>query len=346
MKVGIDISKLHKFNKTRGIGFYTEHLYNALRKYTKIDIKLIENNTHEHFDVIHYPYFDFFNATLPIRKKCPTAVTIHDTIPLAFPEHYPAGIKGSINLIRQKFALKNVEAIITDSRSSQQDVIKFLGVEEPKVFPIYLAPGESFKPINDAKRLDRVRRKYHLPEKFALYVGNVNWNKNLVNLTAASVDISLDICLIGSGFETAGNLGHPELSSFKDFLSKFYNHPKVHILGFINEDDLICVYNLAYVLLMPSFYEGFGLPILEAQACGCPVITSNTSSIPEVARDAAIFVNPKNAAEISKSIQSITSNASKRDNLIKKGLKNARRFSWKKTAMETQDVYNKLAIKR
>lgn len=343
MKVGIDISRLHPFSKSRGIGVYAKNLYDSLKKYTKIDVRLVENNTNDKFDLIHYPYFDFFRPTLPLIKKNPTLVTIHDAIPLLFPQHYPPGIKGKINLFRQKLALKSVSGIITPSSSTKRDIAKILKIIPDKIFTVFEAPGEDFKKIEDISKLNFIRDKYELPEKFALFVGSVNWNKNLINLAQACIDINLNLVLIGDDFKSQKNLDHKELKSFANFLERFGKYPLIKMIEFVGNEDLVVVYNLAQVLLLPSFYEGFGLPILEAQACGLPVVTSNISSMPEVGGDGAIYVDPAKPDDIAFKLKKLLEDANLRNSLVEKGFANAKIYSWKKTALETQRAYEEIS---
>lgn len=339
MKIGINISKLNKLNSQRGIGFYTKYLIESLKKYTSEEILVIGSQKNSvKVDVMHYPFFDFFRASLPIKKDFPTVVTIHDTTPLVFPKHYPPGLKGKINFFKQKLALKKVRAVITDSKSSTKDIEKYLNVNDKKIFPIYLSVREVFKNTKGIKSIEQIKRKYSLPEVFFIYIGDVNWNKNLLNLTEAIVESKKDICFVGKGFSQS-SLDHLELKSFKQFHEKFSNHPNVHILGFVEEVDLVLLLNGAKGLLLPSFYEGFGLPILEAQACGVPVITSNVSSMPEIAGAGALLINPSSVKNIKEAIELISNNSELRNQLIKKGFNNLERFSWEKTAEETVKVY-------
>lgn len=343
MYVGIDVSNLHEFSKLRGIGVYAKNLYEAIRKYTNINVKLVEDSTNEKFDLIHYPYFDFFASSLPLIKKYPTVVTIHDLIPLIFPKFYPPGIKGSINLFRQKVALKNVKAIISVSTSTKGDIEKILKINPGKIFTVYSAPAENFKKIENLTELKSIKKKYNLPNKFALFVGSVNWNKNLINLTQACIDAKIDLYLVGSGFNIQENLNHPELAPLKEFRKKYSDNKFVHVVNFVTGQKLVGLYNLASCLLIPSFYEGFGLPILEAQSCGTPVITSNNSSMPEIAGEGAILVNPENPDEISKAITKVTSDVNLKTSLIRKGFENVKKYSWEKTAKDTVKVYEKIS---
>lgn len=342
MKIAINSSPLKTGHKVRGIGFYTRNLITSLKDLGVEVEEFTDIREVKDVDVVHYPFLDLFYRSLSLKNKFPTVVTIHDVTPLVFPQHYPPGIKGSLNNFWQKLALKDIKAVITDSQASKKDISKYLNINLKKIYPVYLAQEERFHLIKDKTKLSLVSKKYNLPANFALYVGSVNWNKNLLNLTQACINTETDLVLVGRDFENRDNLEHPERKSYGQFLAKYAQHRKVHIQGFINDDDLVEIMNLSKVALLPSFYEGFGLPILESQACGIPIITSNISSMPEVAGDGALFVNPYNVADISGGLETIMNNSSKREEIIKKGFENVKRFSWEKTAKETVNIYCKI----
>jgi len=341
MKIAINSLPLTTGHKTRGIGFYTRILLESLVKIPGIEVIEFNNiKDVKDAEVVHFPFFDLFFRSLPIQQKFPTVVTIHDVTPLIFSKNFPPGIKGRLNFFWQKIALNSVKAVITDSLSSKKDINKYLGVPESKIFSIPLAPARHFQQIKDSQFLKNIRDKYDLPKQFVLYTGNINWNKNLINLSQACIESGVDLVLLGSGFEKKEGLDHAELSSYKEFLSKYSNNPKIHIKGFVPDEDLVAILNQAEILLLPSFYEGFGLPILEAQACGVPVITSNLSSMPEVAGEGAILVDPQSVTSVSQAINNILSNTQIRDNLIRLGLENVKKYSWEQTARETAEVYH------
>ncbi len=341
MKVAIQVDK-NSGHSLRGIGYYTDSLVKALEKCPDLEIKLF-NKTEEitNVDLIHYPSFDLFKKTLPLHHKYPVVVTIHDLTPLLFPKNYPPGLRGRLNFNLQKLALRNVSHIITDSESSKKDIVRILKINPEIVNVIYLAQPDFFKIISDKATLKKIQIKYSLPEKFGLFVGSVNWNKNLLNMAEASLMAGLDLVLVGKDFEKAHDLNHPELKSYKEFLHKYVDNPKIHKLGFLSDEDLVKVTNLATVQLFPSFYEGFGLPILQAQACGVPVITSNVSSMPEVAGKGAILITPGHVGEIIQAITDIQNNSTVRQNLIKLGFINVNKFSWQKAAQQTINIYEK-----
>lgn len=340
MKIGFYNQALNSGHSKRGIGFYAKNLLENLKQ--KSDIEVIEFSKLDKLkpvDLIHYTHFDLFNFTLPLSKKYPTVVTIHDVTPLVFPASYPPGIKGMINHKLQKLSLKTVSAVITDSTNSKTDIQKYLGVDPQKIKVIYLAASSEYKVIKDKEKLQKIEKKYNLPKQFAIYTGSVNWNKNLVNMTKACLNLDLDIVLVGKDFFTKDNLGHHELKSFAEFEKLFSSNPKVHKLGFVETEELVGILNLAEVLLLPSFYEGFGLTILEAQACGVAVITSKISSMPEVAGGAAEYVDPYLVEDIERGIKKILEDKEYKKKLVNLGFENIKRFSWDKTTQETINVY-------
>lgn len=346
MKVAFDISPLSTAHNTRGIGLYTKNLLSYLYKTKQVEIVEFTNeSTLKDIDAIHHPYFDLFKHSLPKVFNFPTIVTIHDVTPLIFPKHYPPGIKGQVSLFLQKLSLKKVSLVQTDSESSKADINRYLGVGLDKIRVTYLAAGEEYRKVSNKDVLAKIAKRYFLPKKFAVFIGNVNWNKNIVGLTEACINADLDLVLIGSSFLQKDNLEHSELRSLVEFQKRFTDNPRVHILGFVPTDDLVAIINQAEVLLYPSYYEGFGIPILEAQACGVPVITSNISSMPEVAGDSALLVDPYNVDEISTAIKKIISGELLKKQLIKKGYENANRFCWEKTADGTVKIYYELLEK-
>lgn len=345
MKIAYNTFPLNSGHQTRGIGSYTRNLLEGISKIEELEIQQFSNlNEITDADVVHYPYFDLFQQTLPFAKKRPTIVTIHDVIPLEFPKHYPLGIKGNIFLLLQKLSLLNISAIVTDSEASKKSIIKHLDVDGKKIFPIHLAAGSSFKHVDNLKVLLETVNKYNLPQEYILYTGNVNWNKNLPGLTEAALKANTNLVLVGKAFEQKVNLDHPELESYRKFIEKYSLTKRVFILGYIPEEDLINLMNSARAVLLPSFAEGFGLPILEAQACGTPVITSNLSSMAEISDNSALLVNPYNIMEISEAIANIVNNDNLRKVYIKKGLENVKNFSWEKTAQQTASVYKSVIL--
>jgi len=338
MKVAIDISSLYSAHKTRGIGFYTKRLIQALRliKGPDFSVRLIkQGKIPQDVDLVHYPYFDLFLLTLPIKKIKPTVVTVHDLIPLVFPDKFPKGIRGWIKYQIQRQALRRVDAVITDSECSKKDIIKFIGFPKEKIYVVPLAPGKEFKKLE-------IKKKYSLPKIFALYVGDVNWNKNVEGLIKACAKIKIDLVLVGKAFR---DKSLPETQAILRLIEELSLNNQTRILGFTPTEDLVAIYNLATVYCQPSFYEGFGLPVLEAMACGTPVVCSKTSSLPKVVGDAAVFVDPNDYKSIAEGIMKLMENKKLYEGLREQGRRRARKFSWEKTAKETVKVYHEV-VKR
>lgn len=331
----------HKF---RGTGTYGEELFKALKRADLIDISWVKYGSDlQGFDLVHYPYFDPFFLTLPVVKVRPTAVTVHDLIPLIYPDQFPRGIRGEIKWFMQKLSLQGSRAVITDSLVSKADIRKFTGMDEEKIRVIYLGVRKEFKVLKSPDVLNYVRKKYHLPDNFILHVGDVNYNKNISGAIKAFSRLSgkhsgLYLVLVGRGFVEDS----AQLRQLIDLISRLGLAGKVMRLGFIDLSDLVGVYNLAQVYLQLSYAEGFGLPLLEAMACGCPVIAGNLSSLPELAGDAAILVDPDKADKIALNISEIITDAGKRNKLIRKGLQRVTEFSWDKCARQTVEVYRQI----
>lgn len=344
MKVAIDISPLQTGHKVRGAGFYLENLKRALIKYyPQNEYKFFTRgeNLPEDVDLVHFPYFEPFFLALPIYKKYLTVVTVHDLTPIVFKKHFPRGLKGEIKWQMQRYALKKANAIITDSNCSKKDIVKYVGVPADRVSVIYLAAGEEFKVLDGSAWISDIREKYNLPEKFVLYVGDVTWNKNLPRLVEAVKSINVPLVMVGKALLSEdfdrNNPWNNDLVKVQDMIND-----QVIRLGFIPTEDLVAIYNLATVFVMPSLYEGFGLPILEAMSCGCPVVTTKQGSLEEVAGDAALYVDAYSKESMAKGIKEVFENPILQKKLLQEGLKRVNEFSWKKTASDTLDVYRQV----
>lgn len=344
MKIAIDISPLQTGHKVRGVGFYLENLKRALLRYDKENEYLFfvpGEKLPKNIDLIHFPYFEPFFLALPLYNKNKTVVTVHDLTPIVFPDAFPRGIKGEVRWQMQRLALKKANRIITDSKCSKDDAIKLAGVRQDLIDVVYLAAGEQFRVIKSSEsKLLSLRKKYNLPEKFALYVGDVTWNKNLPRLLDAIKTTNISLVMIGKNLVNENydrnNPWNHDLNRVND-LAK--DDKRIIRLGFVESDDLVSIYNAATVFVMPSLYEGFGLPILEAQACGCPVVTTKEGSLKEVAFDSAYFVDGYNYESIARGIQKVFNSSDLQQDLRSKGFENVKKYSWEKTAEETIQAY-------
>ncbi|MBU2051790.1 glycosyltransferase family 4 protein [Patescibacteria group bacterium] len=321
MRVSLDTGAITPLDQNRGIGVYANEMCRHLPKY----VQVTDNDP----EIIHNLVFKLFH---PAKLPAPglVVITVHDLIPLKYPQAYPPGIRGRLTWWRQKNQLRQAAGIITDSQASKQDIIKFTGINEDKIFVVYLAVDEVFKPV-------KAVNKYSLPNKFALYVGDLNWNKNVVSLTKACISLKIPLVVVGrQAVVTDYDHSHPETSELVKFQRLAKKYPKRIIrLGTVPLRDLAAIYNLATVYVQPSRYEGFGLPVLEALSCGCPVLSSGAGSLPEITGKACLHFSQKN-------LKLVWQNADLRSKLTQAGLAQAKKFSWQKTVRQTVAVYEKI----
>ena len=356
IKVGINIYPLKSGHKDRGIGYYTNRLIENLKKDNSVQVQeFLKINELKNVDLVHYPWFDLFFHSLPIKKHFPTVVTIHDVIPLIFPAHYPTGLKGKINFFLQKLSLQTCDFFITDSKTSKEDLIRYLKIKDEKIKVIPLAADTRFRVLNDTE-LIRVKRKYHLPEQFLLYVGDANWIKNLTFLIEGFKEVvklpdfnNVKLILVGGVFlKNVENIDHPELQSLKKFnriIKEWGLEDKILRPGQLDDEELTAFYNLATIYIHPSLYEGFGLPILQAFSCGTPVVSSKGGSLSELGGNAAVYFDPSNLNQFKYIISEILKDRFLQSKLSKLGLKRATSFSWSKVINETKAVYEKVIRK-
>lgn len=343
MRIAIDVTPLHTGHRDRGVGTYTKLLIEALQKYES-------NHTYSFFtrgqkvpenvDLVHYPYFDPFFLTLPVIISRPTVVTVHDLIPLVFPEHFSTGVRGMIKWQLQRLSLAQTTRIITDSDTSKKDVIRIAGISSQIIDVVRLAPADVFRPVTDKTLLQTVATKYKLPERFILYVGDINWNKNILGMLEAFQKFNsreVKLVLVGKAFTERS----PEANAIQASIDALGIRDKVIMPGFVAFDDLPEFYSLASVYVQPSRYEGFGLPILEAFACGCPVISSRSPGLSEIAGP-TIMVDSNNPSDIASRIrETLTMSMDKRLALIQKGILWAKQYSWEAVAHQTVQSYEK-----
>lgn len=219
-------------------------------------------------------------------------------------------------------------ADLTVSDFTASRMMKLLGIKKEKIVVVKEGVEEHFHKITDPAKLQRVIDKYNLKRPFFFYAGSLSPRKNMLNLIRAMAVVKDKIdhrmyVTGGSSWEDSEVYRHIADAGLSDRIIK---------LGYVEEDDLVALYNLAACYVYPSLYEGFGLPILEAQACGCPVLTSTVSSCPEVAGSGALLVDPNNVEDIASALVKVSSDTNLRKTLITQGLINARNYSWRSTA--------------
>ena len=288
-----------------------------------------------------FPGVDIFHATehlLPRLRRTRSVFTLHDLIFRFDPgSHLPLN-RIYLNAMMPRF-LRAADAVIAVSECSQRDAMRLYGTPTEKIHVIPEGVDAHFRPVSQ-QQVDRVRAKYHLPEQFILSVGTIEPRKNyplLFEVLAARREQGLapwPLAIAGK----PGWLYKPILKR----MNELGLQDLIHLTGFFPDDDLPALYNAATLLAMPSRYEGFGLPVLEAMACGTPVVCSNTSSLPEVAGQAALLAPPDDARAWAEAIARVMSDDALRSQLRQRGFNQAARFSWEQAARQTADLYRRV----
>lgn len=282
-------------------------------------------------------FFCQFNAPPFCPAKIVTA--IHD---LSF-EHLPETFtkKSSTQMkITIRRTAKNAKHIIACSEYSRQDILKTYEIAEDKVSTVHLAAPEWYAPVKDTAELARLRAKYDLGESYILGVGSIQPRKNLVRLIEAYAS------LVKRGIDMPKLvLAGKKAWLFEDSVAATAAHgveDRVHFTGFVPDEDLIGLYTGALCFVYPSFFEGFGLPPLEAMQCGTPVIAGSLTSLPEVVGDAGLLVDPFDVDSIANAMERVVTDADLRDELIAKGLVQAEKFKWEHAARKTLDIFERV----
>jgi alpha-1,3-rhamnosyl/mannosyltransferase len=271
-----------------------------------------------------------------------TVITVHDIIPLKFPEYAPRSKKTRLFPVYKAMMRRLVkisDRIIADSEHSRRDIIEFLGADPDKVCRVYLGVDPKYRPLSAAAK-SGVRRRLGIKDRLALFAGRADPYKNLISLVKAAETINAK-CKIHCTVVVAGakDARYPEVERH---IERAGLQRDVIFAGSLGEDELIPLYNAADALVLPSLYEGFGLPPLEAMACGTPVICSNRSSLPEVAGTAGILVEPTDVGAIADAMEHVFIDSALHARMSAAGLKRAKLFPWRKTAESTLALYNEL----
>jgi glycosyltransferase involved in cell wall biosynthesis len=282
--------------------------------------------------LFHAPHY-----VLPPLVHCPSVVTIHDCIHLMFPQYLPNRTALAYARTSLRLAARRATRVLTVSESSKRDILRFVDTDPGKVDVIYNAYDERFGVAPPEEDVESVRERYQLHDPFVLYAGNVKPHKNLERLIEAFHLVRqrghdrLKLVLIGDQIS--------KYAALRRAVHRYQLHKYVRFVGYLPEDTLAVMYRLASVFAFPSLYEGFGLPPLEAMASGTPVVTSNVSSLPEVAGDAAVLVDPYRPEAIADGIHRILSDDALRDQLRVKGPLRAQQFSWAQSVGRIREIY-------
>ncbi len=293
-------------------------------------------------DLVHIPL-----ARVPLLMIRPYVVTIHDLANLFF-EDNASKLRMQLRRYRFRRGLVRAERVIAVSEATRRDCQAMLGIPPERLCRVYNAPDPGFLACGErggeegAEERQRILERYQIEHPFLLYAGNIRRHKNVPRLVEAFAVLreqlaghpvynELRLVIIGDTISQYPAVRHAVIRSKMEHVVRF--------LGFVPFETLRCFYQSAAAFVFPSRYEGFGLPPLEAMACGTPVVTSNVSSLPEVVGDAAVLVNPENVFDIARGLRDVLLDENLRESLIRKGREQAARFSWDRTARQVLDIY-------
>lgn len=271
-----------------------------------------------------------------VTKDTQKVTTVHDIIVYLFPSSvHPkiaSAVKERLNLVKQESSV-----ILADSKATKEDLVKFLEIPEEKIEVVYLAPSEDFKPQDDEK-INFVLSKYKIKKPYILSVSTQEPRKNIQKLIDAYKKINSDFPKVN--LVLVGKRGWGQALEIQG-----EGEGKIVETGFVPQEDLPALYCGARVFAYPSLYEGFGLPVIEAMACGTPVITSNNSSMVEIAKDVAILIDPRSEGQLAKALKLILGLDLKNyQTMVRESMKRAKEYSWTKTAKQTLKIYERLRL--
>jgi glycosyltransferase involved in cell wall biosynthesis len=372
MRIAFDGTALQP--QRTGVGYYTEHLLHHLAQETPDDDVIVVSNRPidttvplpprvrvasaswysprmvwmQAFapralrdvgaDVAH-----FTNGMVPLATSVPTVVTIHDMSLTLYPRYHPTR-RVLLNRPLVDVAARRADAVITVSESAKRDIVSLYGLDPSRVHVVHEAAAASFRPVRDLETLERVRRQYMLADRIILYVGTIEPRKNLPKLIEGfakrrrSGDLRHQLVCVGPyGWRSRG---------IEDIIERSKVSHAITFTGYVPFADLPAIYSLAEMFVFPSLYEGFGLPVVEAMACGVPVITGPTAALAEVAGSAIEQVDELEADALGEAMVRLARSRERRDCLEQLGIARARMFSWTRAARETLEIYRHAAARR
>jgi glycosyltransferase involved in cell wall biosynthesis len=370
MKIGID-GRAAKWYHGTGIGTYTNQLIQSLSNVDSDNnylifmpqcnsIENLKNNfktsfvdstsSNSFWDDVNVP--NILNNTdielyhvpqngvgLSENITCKKVITLHDIIPLRMPETVSDRYLRIFNNELPKI-LKNCDGIITVSNFSKDDIAKEFDFPSENIYVTPLAAQDIYRPLSKCQSKDFITKKYGIQEDFILYVGGFSPRKNIIGLIEAYANLPNKLKetfkLVITGKKGAS------YEKYRNRAEELHVSNSVVFTDFIPIEDMPLFYNATEVLVYPSFYEGFGLPPIEAMACGTPVIASNVTSLPEVCYESALFIDPNDIDALSYDIERVLSNSLLRLTMVKKSLTRSKNFSWNKTALDTISAYESI----
>lgn len=353
MKIAID-GRAALFYRGSGVGNYSyEIIKNLSQIISKDELKIcnqkyIKKNCQSFWKMVNTPLilndrYDMLlnphnGIGLPEHKSLNIITTLHDIIPSKLPETVSESYLRIYNKNIYPI-LNNSDAIITVSNFSKEDICNTFNINNHKVFVTYLSPSSIYTPLNKEICKHILKKKYGIDYNYILYIGSFSPRKNILGLINAFSKISnkskhIKLIIIGKKGKS--------YDTYVKECIKLNIYNKVIFTGFVETSYLPYFYNCAICFIYPSFYEGFGLPPLEAMACGTPSIVSNVTSMPEILEDSPIYINPYDIDDISNKIFITLNDEFLRYKSIKKSLEHIKKFSWAKTSMDTLDIIKKI----
>jgi glycosyltransferase involved in cell wall biosynthesis len=280
-------------------------------------------------DLLHSPAF-----VGPLASRCPGVVTVHDLSFLLYPQNFRAGNRSYLRTLT-RLSIRRARRVIAVSESTRLDLMRLYGLAPDKVQVVHHGVDEAFRPL-PAGEVAAFRQRRGLPPRFALFVGTLEPRKNVVRLVEAYARLPQGrppLMLVGGkGWLYDEVLGRVQALHLSD---------EVHFVGYVSAEELPLWYNAAELFVYPSLYEGFGLPALEAMACGTPVITSTASSLPEVVGQAGLQVDPTDVPALTEALARVLDDEAQQEEMRLKGLDQARQFSWQEAARCTAETYRR-----
>lgn len=282
--------------------------------------------------VLHPPDLLFIPAhVLPVIHPPRSVVTVHDLGYLHFPQAHPPLARLYLDL-STRYNVRQASLVMADSQATKDDLIQKYKASAQRITVVYPGYNEGFRPVRDPALLRGVREKYGISQRYILYLGTVQPRKNVQRLIRAHARLR-----DGPQLVVAGRKGWLSQEIYRE-AQRQGQQSKVLFADYVSPQDLPALMSGAELFVLPSLYEGFGLPVLEAQACGTPVVCSNTSSLPEVAGEGAILVDPLDLEALTEAMERLLVDEALRGQLIERGLENVKRFSWERCARETLQV--------
>ncbi|HEY1390470.1 MAG TPA: glycosyltransferase family 1 protein [Ktedonobacterales bacterium] len=291
----------------------------------------------DHVDVLHVTYI------APPAVSAAVVATVHDISYELYPETFSTRDCAILKTL-VPWTIRHAQQVITVSESSRRDIANQYNVDPEKIRVVYQSIAPSFRVLHDRAEVERVMARHGITGGYLLAVGNLQPRKNLPRLVRAFAQAKRTGAYDGR-LALVGKSMWRESRIFQE-IRQYGLESEVIATGYLPEEDVVALYNGADAFIYPSIYEGFGLPPLEAMACGCPVITGNTSSLPEVVGSAGIMLDPTAEEELTRAIVAMTTDAAVRDDCIRRGLERVQRFSASAAARDTLDVYYDAADRR